>query len=93
MVRQIETFRTTAEGSGPGGIVTLPIARVVDRWMQIDGCSSTHTVMQGSVTKQTADCTDGTAVEFISIAGAGHIWPRIALNATQTLYEFFFSGP
>jgi polyhydroxybutyrate depolymerase len=89
-------------GSGPGSILTPPIASIVDRWMQIDGCSSPQTLTQGAVTAQKADCLGGNAVEFISIANAGHQWPgsapprlrlfdqpSTALNATDTLYQFF----
>ena len=79
-------------GSGPAGIVTPPISSVVDRWMHIDACASPHTFTQGSVTTQTADCPDGNLVEFLSIADAGHQWPRAAPNATETLYAFFFKG-
>ncbi|OBI46693.1 alpha/beta hydrolase family esterase [Mycobacterium colombiense] len=44
-------------------------------WRAIDGCGAPGSTTAGDVTRQTAGCADGRAVELISVAGAGHQWP------------------
>ena len=63
----------------------------------------------GTVTTETAGCADGRTVELISVAGAGHQWPggqpspladlagipepSTAVNATDTIWQFFVQHP
>jgi polyhydroxybutyrate depolymerase len=73
--------RMTIERGGASTIVSAPA--MVERWRAIDGChtqptrSDIDTADDGTaVTAMTSSpCTDGTAVAFYSVAGAGHTWP------------------
>lgn len=74
-------------------------------WRAIDGCGPPVSTTAGVVTTETAACTDGRAVQLISVAGAGHQWPgsergplaellgasepSTALDATDTIWQFF----
>lgn len=102
------------KGMGPAQVQTQPIRDVIARWRDIDDCALPVTATSGAVTTLRAMCADHTAVELISVAGAGHQWPggappnpalaRLAhalgypgidppsraLDATQTLVQFFF---
>ncbi|MGO9924806.1 MAG: alpha/beta hydrolase family esterase [Mycobacterium sp.] len=74
-------------------------------WRAIDGCGAPTSTTAGDVTTQTAGCADGRTVELISVTGAGHQGPggepsplaelagipepSTALNATDTIWQFF----
>ena len=74
-------------------------------WRSIDACEPPTSSTAGSVTTLKAGCADGRTVELISVAGAGHQWPggepsplaevagipapSTALNATDTIWQFF----
>jgi polyhydroxybutyrate depolymerase len=74
-------------------------------WRSINACGPPTSTTAGDVTTETAGCADGRTVELISVAGAGHQWPggepsplaelagipapSTALNATDTIWQFF----
>lgn len=59
----------TARVDGP------PVPEVSATWRRIDGCAAPTSTVEGPVTRETAACPSGRAVELISVAGAGHQWP------------------
>ncbi|KZS73874.1 polyhydroxybutyrate depolymerase [Mycobacterium kansasii] len=74
-------------------------------WRSIDGCGPPSASTAGVLTTETAGCPEGRTVELISVAGAGHQWPgstrspllerlglpepSTALDATETIWQFF----
>jgi polyhydroxybutyrate depolymerase len=95
----------------PGPRPSVPQTLAV--WQRADGCSgSARRSSRGVVARSAWTCANGSRVELITIANAGHEWPGSrrgprgallgslfhiapadpvsdALNATQTLWEFF----
>ncbi|WP_205875724.1 alpha/beta hydrolase family esterase [Mycobacterium camsae] len=85
----------------------LPVPAVTAAWRTIDRCGPPSTTTSGVVTTETATCADGRDVELISVADAGHQWPgsvrgpilerlglpqpSTALDATDTIWQFFAS--
>lgn len=81
------------------------IPAVTAAWRAIDGCPAPTSTTAGVVTTETAACPDGRTVRLISVADAGHQWPggvrgplldrlglpqpSTALDATDTIWEFF----
>jgi polyhydroxybutyrate depolymerase len=92
----------TARVDGPS------VESVNATWRAIDGCGAPNSTTAGDVTTQIAGCPDGRTVELISVAGAGHQWPggqptpladfvgipapSTALNATDTIWQFFIQN-
>lgn len=86
-----------------------PVQTVNAAWRAIDGCQAPTTSTAGSVTTETATCPDGRTVTLISVADAGHQWPggvrgpvlerlglpepSTALDATDTIWQFFNQHP
>ena len=83
-----------------------PIARTVETWAGWLGCESNPNVpadADGVRRVRYGPTARGAEVDFITLAGAGHVWPggpdvlieKIAgpstdkLNATKTMWEFF----
>ncbi|MDE2482091.1 MAG: polyhydroxybutyrate depolymerase [bacterium] len=62
-------------GEGPGHVVTPPIPGVLARWMRSDACAPAAQSQSGVVRREYASCADGTSVEMITVANAGHQWP------------------
>jgi polyhydroxybutyrate depolymerase len=57
-------------------VVYAPFNSVIERWRQLDGCSSSETMStHGSVMKSTWECADGSEVSTLVIEGGGHDWP------------------
>ena len=93
------TANGTARVDGPS------VESVNATWRAIDACGAPNSTTAGEVTTQIAGCPDGRTVELISVAGAGHQWPggqptpladfvgipapSTALNATDTIWQFF----
>lgn len=89
------------EGGHTAGGATQPsppTVAVVERWAGLNRCPTppaTHT--EGPVTTSTwTGCADGSAVELVTIEGAGHTWfaPGLgsangAVDATATIWDFF----
>lgn len=81
------------------------VPSVIARWRMIDQCGPETSTTKGPMVTSTAMGADGTAVTLITIAQAGHQWPggqppapgakrlvdkpSTALNATDTLWQFF----
>ncbi len=55
-----------------------PVASSVAAWAQADGCTGEPTVAQGDGVQRTtwSECSDGTRVEMVRVAGKGHAWLR-----------------
>lgn len=82
-----------------------PVPSVTAAWRAIDGCQAPTSTTAGPVTTETAACPDGRTVQLISVADVGHQWPggvrgpilerlglpepSTALDATDTIWEFF----
>lgn len=100
------------DGSPGGGTQHIdgpPLADVMTYWRGVDGCTGTSTasVAGDALVTQTSGtgCADGTAVEYLEIADAGHQWPgarsselrdelggdppSTRLDVTAVLAEFF----
>jgi polyhydroxybutyrate depolymerase len=89
-------------GSGLAAIDGAPVADVVALWERVGGCDPPSRTTVGPVTRSTAACPDGRAVELITIDGAGHQWPGASVrrpfadrpagvDATATIWRFFAS--
>ncbi len=92
-------------GAGVNHIDGPPIPNLNATWRSVDHCAPPRTVTAGVVTTSVATCPQGRTVELITVAGAGHQWPGAvcgsrcsrgltdppssALNATQTIWQFF----
>jgi polyhydroxybutyrate depolymerase len=66
-------------GRNPVKIDGPPVTELVGRWRSAAGCPAPEVCTEGPVTRSTADCPGGRAVELITIAGAGHQWPGSAV--------------
>lgn len=73
-------------------------------WRNVDQCGPPDVSTKGPVTTSAAACADHRSVELITIEGGRHQWPggttfleRLgptrALNATQTIWQFFATHP
>jgi polyhydroxybutyrate depolymerase len=68
---------------GPSNIISAPA--LADRWRAVDRCPA-------PVGVAATGCADGTEVVFVSIEGAGHIWPTgQAFDAASASGQFFAS--
>lgn len=64
------------EGDGYAHVDGPAVEQVISFWRQEDGCAAPAVTTNGGVTTSTATCADGRSVRLITIAGAGHQWPR-----------------
>lgn len=91
-------------GQGASTVNGPPIPDVNAFWRRTDQCGPPDTAVQAPVTTSTAACADKRSVELITIDGGRHQWPggttfleRLgpshALNATQTVWQFFAAHP
>jgi polyhydroxybutyrate depolymerase len=74
-------------------------------WRNVDQCGPTDVATNAPVTTSTAACADNRSVVLITIDGGRHQWPggstfleradptSHALNATQTIWQFFAAHP
>ena len=74
-------------------------------WRNVDQCGPPDITTNASVTTSTAACADNRSVVLITIEGGRHGWPggttvlegadptSHALNATQTIWQFFAAHP
>ncbi|MEW5813418.1 MAG: PHB depolymerase family esterase [Actinomycetota bacterium] len=70
---------------GPSVIVSAP--EMVNRWRAIDGCPPP---VDAPGRSSATGCADGTAVEFVTIGGGGHMWPTgFGFDAGQAGADFF----
>ncbi|MGC4108431.1 MAG: PHB depolymerase family esterase [Thermomicrobiales bacterium] len=65
-----------SRGEGFAQVDGPAVPQVISFWRQEDACATPTETIDGDVTTSIAACADGRAVELISIAGAGHQWPR-----------------
>lgn len=62
-------------GIGVARIDGPSVPDVIAAWRAVDRCGEPQVVTSGVVTRSTAQCPAGRAVELITITGAGHQWP------------------
>jgi len=74
-------------------------------WRKVDQCGAANVTTNAPLTTSTAACADKRSVELITIDGGKHQWPggttvlekrdptSHALNATQTIWQFFAAHP
>lgn len=61
-----------------------------DKWRELDGCptpAAESTPVGDIVARTNTGCDDGTAVEFVRVAGQGHVWFK-SPNATEIMWSF-----
>ncbi len=75
------------------GFVWPPVEAGIDFWRKRDGCARPATRAEGSAVISTSRCANGTAVKLITVADAGHQWPREPVNATRAIWSFFEAHP
>jgi len=92
-------------GQGASTVNGPPVADVNAFWRKVDQCGPPDVTVKGPVTTSTAACADRRSVVLITIEGGRHQWPggttflerfgttQHALNATQTIWEFFAAHP
>ncbi|MGB6209812.1 MAG: polyhydroxybutyrate depolymerase, partial [Mycobacterium sp.] len=77
-----------------------PIPDVDAFWRKVDQCDPPDVKTTALVTTSTAACAEHRGVELVTVEGGRHQWPggttflerlgpRNALNATQTIWQFF----
>lgn len=65
-------------GHGTKGTATISytsIPDVIHFWENVDQCPAPISTTSGLITTSSTICTQGTSVELVTIAGAGHQWP------------------
>ncbi len=92
-------------GKGTSFVNGPSIADVNAFWRNVDHCGPTDIATNALVTTSTAACADNRSVVLITIDGGKHQWPggstflekrdptSHALNATQTIWQFFAAHP
>lgn len=92
-------------GQGASVVNGPSVADVNAFWRKADQCGPPALTAAGPVTTSTAACAHNRSVVLITIDGGGHQWPggttflergdpmSHALNATQTLWQFFAAHP
>jgi polyhydroxybutyrate depolymerase len=92
-------------GQGASTVNGPSIPDVNAFWRKVDQCGPPNITTNASVTTSTATCADDRSVELITIDGGRHQWPggttflertsqtSHALNATQTIWQFFAAHP
>ncbi len=77
-VHGLSDTRVPFDGSVGEGVAHIdgpPINDVIARWRAVDGCGEPVLTADGPVSRSTANCPNGRAVDLITITGAGHQWP------------------
>ncbi len=85
-------------GGGGQGCLPMqcpPLADTMERWRQIDGCTSDPTVTEDAMTVERTwtDCDGGTAVTFITAKGKGHDWYTSNPDDRAVTWDFFMHHP
>ncbi|MFI6824873.1 alpha/beta hydrolase family esterase [Micromonospora sp. NPDC050187] len=62
-------------GRNPVKIDGPPLTELMATWRAVDDCAAPTERVDGPVTRSTASCAHGRAVDLITIADAGHQWP------------------
>jgi len=88
-------------GAGFAHIDGPAVADLNSFWRNVNRCGEPQVTVAGPVTTSSAGCSDGRAVELITLDGAGHQWPGSApvrpgadppsvdLDATSAFWRFF----
>jgi len=69
-----------SRGEGVAQVDGPAVEQVIAFWRQVDGCTAPNESTDGDVTTSIARCSGGRTIELITIAGAGHQWPRTAVS-------------
>jgi polyhydroxybutyrate depolymerase len=91
-------------GQGASTVNGPSIPDVNAFWRNVNQCGPPVVTIKAPVTTSTAACADHRSVELITIEGGRHQWPggttflerfgpAHALNATQTIWQFFAAHP
>jgi polyhydroxybutyrate depolymerase len=91
-------------GQGASTVNGPSIPDVNAFWRNVDRCGPPAVTVKAPATTSTAACADHRSVELITIEGGRHQWPggttflerfgpAHALNATQTIWQFFTAHP
>lgn len=91
-------------GQGASTVNGPSIPDVNAFWRNVDQCGPPDVTTKAPVTTSTAECADHRSVELLTITSGRHQWPggttflerlgpRNAMNATQTLWQFFAAHP
>jgi polyhydroxybutyrate depolymerase len=92
-------------GNGHSAVNGPPVPDTNAFWRNVDQCGPPKVTTSAPVTTSTAACAEGRSVELITIDGGRHQWPggktflerrdptSQALNATQTVWQFFVAHP
>jgi polyhydroxybutyrate depolymerase len=91
-------------GQGASTVNGPSIPDVNAFWRKVNHCGPPDVTNKPPVTTSTAACADDRSVELITIEGGRHQWPggttflerfgpQNALNATQTIWQFFAAHP
>jgi polyhydroxybutyrate depolymerase len=63
-------------GDGRGKVPAHPpVTDTIAMWRTLDRCSPATSTTVGLVTRSSATCADGRAVDLVTVKGAGHQWP------------------
>jgi len=92
-------------GHGWSTVNGPPVPDVNTFWRKADQCGAANVTTNAPLTTSTAACADKRSVELITIDGGKHQWPggdtflekrdptSHALDATQTIWQFFAAHP
>jgi polyhydroxybutyrate depolymerase len=70
-----------------------PVEDGIEFWRERDNCREATTRSQGTATISSSSCARGTAVKLITVADAGHQWPREPIDTTAAIWSFFEAHP
>jgi polyhydroxybutyrate depolymerase len=82
-----------AGGNGVRDLDWPPVQDGIDFWRRRDGCPAPTVRVRGTATISTSRCAGGTAVRLITVADAGHQWPKQPVNTTAAIWSFFEAHP
>jgi polyhydroxybutyrate depolymerase len=92
-------------GNATSAVNGPPVPDVNAFWLKVDQCGAANVTTHAPLTTSIAACADKRSVELITIDGGKHQWPggstflekrdptSQALNATQTIWQFFAAHP
>jgi polyhydroxybutyrate depolymerase len=92
-------------GNATSAVNGPPVPDVNAFWLKVDQCGAANVTTNAPLTTSRAACADKRSVELITIDGGRHQWPggttvlekrdptSHALNATQTIWQFFAAHP
>jgi polyhydroxybutyrate depolymerase len=84
------TYDGHAEGRGPEWIESVPEA--LAGWAEHNGCAPEMIFEEPEGPQSTmryGGCESDAEVRLVRIDGLGHTWPRVEVDATAVMWEFF----